>query len=402
MKTVCLALVGCAVLSLFLSASATSAQTSLSNNPQQREQKFSDLTFVWQQEVHQHDAGMPSKALINISSEEAKLSAIRLRRLGMNEEQVQKALQTENHDLEDALSEKTFGYSSTWQYQRSGLSTLVSGGRRTSDIISDWRQLYMGDACLHADDADHTISGKSLVPDFPVVWQTPGESIRYASPLINGLESSPEDAVMLAGFSPLAMHSAKWDVIADTTQSQVLTTHYVEQNVQYNEKLTLDRVRDNAPTEIVISQSGLSEKFSALSFRKVNGVWIADKVEYSSSMPDGSTSHQLWTLQTTNASQPIVLNLSKARPVHDYRLFDSELNWRTINKLEIQRNMAIVAYKWPGSFPSKAALQELYKSQHPGEAAPDPKQASSLPFAGGLMMLLGGVWMFRRRGSSSS
>jgi len=62
----------------------------------------------------------------------------------------------------------------------------------------------------------------------------------------------------------------------------------------------------------------------------------------------------------------------------------------------------VVYYAWTGNFPSIEQLKALYNKQHPGEASPDPKKTSSLPFIGGLMMLVGGVWMFRRRGGSSS
>jgi len=88
--------------------------------------------------------------------------------------------------------------------------------------------------------------------------------------------------------------------------------------------------------------------------------------------------------------------------VIDYRLLGSNfINPHAfLARLDDEQEKQVVLYQWPGQFPNVADLKHLRDKQHPGESTPDPIKSASLPFVGGLMCLVGGVWMFKRRGSA--
>ena len=85
----------------------------------------------------------------------------------------------------------------------------------------------------------------------------------------------------------------------------------------------------------------------------------------------------------------------------------------TADKASMRRDSRfnkIVSYRWTGKFPSDTEVTRIHEKQHPGEASPDMGQSgagsatsaanmigSAMPFAGGVLCLVGGVWMFKQR-----
>jgi hypothetical protein len=389
------------MLSMTFRVCLATPQTDLISALQQREQKLDKYTFRWQQKTSQHNVGLPPDALSKISQAQKQQSVAQYQNMGMDEQHVREAVQSENKSLVRALSEASLDYSHVWLFQRYEQSVLVSGSSQDVNIIAQWRQLYSGNAGLKVIDAFHTVEGQTLPADFPVIWQSSGDSVRHISPLAVGSELTPEHSVMLAGFNPLALHGAKWELVTETPDTFVMKADYLEQKVQYTAQVTLSRSHDNAPSAMTISQRGRTEDFSASSFKEVAGTWIPDNVEYNNKTANGSTLKQLWALQETTASQPISLQLPDARQAHDYRLLGPDLDWRTLESLEMRRSHSIVDYKWPGNFLPLSSLVELHNQQYPGEALSSPTtSASTMQFMGGTMALLGAVWMFKRRGST--
>ncbi len=167
-------------------------------------------------------------------------------------------------------------------------------------------------------------------------------------------------------------------------------------------RVTLDRSDDDAPTTIEVTKPYRKTVVSATHYRKYNNVWICDRASYLDEVQSILTVKQDWVLNKQTPSQPFKVPGPKHILVDDYRLMGPTIvtNGLPFNPTRAEAG-SLVHYFWKGSFPSLSELKNLHDLQYPGESTPDSvKTGSSLPFIGGMMCLVGGVWMFKRRGVS--
>lgn len=366
---------------------------------QQHELNLQQTTFVWELSDETQHAAMPADEIADNQKQLKKSYAARYRRIGMTDEtQIQKLVQQDLDRFTKAMKQSTTHYSNSWRFVRDSQSALVSGSvQYTSNTTYPFRQLYDGAEALLAED---TSAGQPRLMSAPIVWRTSGESIRNFPPIIQGLNLSPEHLTLLAGLNPLAMHGVQWKLISTTPDTWTLEAQIEHANTPVDVQMMLDRKHDNVPAEIQMITGKASETFTAESFRHYQGVWICDKVLYKKDVPGVVSATQQWVLQSLEPSKPIIVNLPQGRRVHDYRLMGQDLNWQDIQNADTPNSKRLVYYSWPGHFLSLDELKQIYQKQHPGEATPDPKSSASLPFVGGLLCLVGGVWMFKRRGVS--
>lgn len=376
----------------------------ITNSLQQREERLSHFTYEWQLVDNQHILGLSPEQLATQKKAMETGWAARYRKEGITDEKLlRQYAQGATRDVIKFMGGGAVTYSNIWKFERDGPATLLTGTVQSlTDYTSTYRQYYNGDAALVVADSIHSTNGKSFSTFDPAVWGGTTESVRYASPVPQGLETTPEHLAMLANFNPIAVYGAEWSLTATTPDAWVITAQAMQNGYPITLQETLSRKYNAAPSEILTKGVGFSYSVHVRHFRQYQGEWIADQVDYTKDAPKFASETQTWTLQSINPSQPLTVVLSGHRPVHDYRLLGQNLSERTINNAERKgHNRDIVYYPWKGQFPSREELMSIHNKDHPGEATPDPKQASSLPFAGGLMMLVGGVWMFRRRGSAS-
>ncbi len=397
-----LLIANCMLLSVrccFASQLPVGIATALSN----REQHFSHCTFQW---------SLSSKTTISLGNvtvaqmrKTARLGLIsRYKKQGItSQEQVDRMLQQDLREV-DAYQKPILIHSiDDYRFVRDGNKTSVSGTRAEIGYGAKYLQLYEGSNGLVVNNGIVS-SGTKPPLQMPVVWNSPGDATRYISPFQVSLGVMPEHFASLIGLNPLRMYGAVWQEVSEdatfaVVQSQIDNTALGPLHIQ----ITLNKNYGYAPTLIEVSGVGQpwSKVFAMQHYIISHGYWISDVVEVTDNEPSIKTTHESWMLkQVDYTSQPEVI---ASQPVADYRLLGSDLSTSDVSQGTTQRmSNNVVYYAWTGNFPSIEQLKALYNKQHPGEASPDPKKTSSLPFIGGLMMLVGGVWMFRRRGGSSS
>ena len=389
---------------LWGAASGEQLPQSVVDTLKQREQHLSNSAFSWNRAIKEEDMGIsPQQAQSMRASMQKNWEGV-YRKQGMTDENM---IRDSSRIMSDRLLKMMQGglisYSNTWHFDRDGQRTLVKGTvQNIIGAVNDYSQLYDGTAMLVVNDQSRVAEGGSVSPGDPAVWQYPGDSIRYSIPQPLGLQLMPEHFAMLTGSMPLEIRGLDWNVVSATAgewslKARTKDGHDAE---PLTVTMTLDRNHDNVPTEIRVKHYRWSEEFRSENLRHYQGEWITDKAIYTKEVPQSARVQQTWTLQSIAPTKPIVVELQHVRLVHDYRLLKGNVNRKTIRIAEMQHRRGIVYYPWVGRIPSLEELKALDKRQHPGEATPDPKTSSSLPFAGGLLCLVGGVWMFKRRGVS--
>lgn len=410
MKTICVAriccrLVICLVALLAWAGKSWSADLpqSVSDGLQRHDSISQQTTFVWQlSEETQHTAMRPDELASNQKQLEKSYAAI-YRRTGVTDEaQIRKLVQQNISLFTKAVGQSTISYSNSWRFVRDHQRLLISGAvQHTSRSTYAYRQFYDGSAALLVEDDDQTAGPHARSMSAPVIWRTSGESICNFAPVVQGLNVLPEHLAMLTGLNPLAMHGAQWKLVSTTPDTWTLKAQVEHADTPVDVQIILDRKHDNIPAEIQMITGKASETFTAQGFRQYQGGWICDKALYKKDVPGVVSATQQWVLQSLEPSKLISVNLPQRLQVHDYRLMGPDLNWQDIQNADTPNSKHLVYYSWPGQFPNLDELRQMYQKQHPGEASPDPgKTSSSLPFVGGLLCLVGGVWMFKRRGMS--
>ena len=403
----------CWIALLFLSNATSGAglPASTSKELQQHELALASTTFVWRLSAEQRNMAMPTDRVEFMRKQLEKSDAAEYRRNGMtNAAQIQKLVQSNSKNFIEAVKQTTVHSSNVWQFSCNHQSVLVDGiVQPTKDNTYRYRQFYSSAAGLQVEDNDYSAARQTRLPD-PIVWQTSGDSVRNFAPVVVGLNLFPEHFAMLIGLNPLAMHNAQWVVTAATPTFWTLKARVQYSNTPINVQLVLDRKRGNLPSEIQMMTGPSSETFTAKSYRRYRDEWVCDKVVYKKNAPGVALVIQNWTLQKITPSQPITVSLSQRRLVHDFRLIGQNLSWTDIQSEDTRQNSHVVYYVWPGEFPSLNDLKQMRQRQHPGESSPDVGQSgagnplstanvigSALPFAGGVLCLTGGVWMFKQR-----
>lgn len=251
-----------------------------------------------------------------------------------------------------------------------------------------------------AETAEH----QPIEPSSPIIYSVPGDAIRYRYPNSeSGLSLLPEDFVMLVGANPLTMYGASWHLTKQTPGTWVLTTHVSQGNsAPFDVTIMLDRGRDAVPTDILVKGSYWNNHYVASKFQRQKGVWVCSKYRRIENSI-GLVREREWSLTSIRPSAPIKVSFQHSVAVTDYRLLGQNLTAGEIWKMEQKNTVPIVNYPWKGTFPSINDLRSLDSQKHPGESSPDPGKTSSAnftPFLGGMLCLVGGVWMFKRRGQA--
>jgi len=405
----------CVFVSLTLSVVAWGDQIpqSLAVTLQQREQHLSSSTFNWQlTDTENHYPLFPPDKIRMMRIQGEKEWEQQFRRWGATKEsEIKPAAIANTENMLKNFQGGLVNYSNKWLFERNGASTLVTGTTESlSGLVAAQQQYYDANLVLVAPVSSHQADGRKVTPNDPVVWQAVGDGTRYSSPLITDLGLTPEHFAMLIGINPVTLHGANWQIISTTPSAWVIGTHITEGRFPCAIQVTLDRLRGNATSDIKIQKPEQSRDFHADSFRLYQGMWLPDKIHMTSHAAHFSDIKQNWVLLSITPSKAIQVHLSPLAFVHDYRLLGANLTQKTILNAETGQHHDIVMYQWKGHFPSMSDLENFHQHEHPGEASPDIGQAgassplstasvigSSLPFAGGVLLLTGGVWMFKQR-----
>ena len=317
-----------------------------------------------------------------------------------------------------------------WHITRNGTATLVTGKAENDppsihSPVSD--QFYEGRLVMDVQrSADSWIiipSGKTVSvkdPFWTQVWPSPGDSRMYPAPLHLNIE--PEHFVALVGVSPLGMYGAHWSLVSETPQTWTLEGDIANDKFTDAERLlvTLSRAYDGAPLKISRRslQTPAVNEWEITDYQQYKGAWIGHKIIHRLHAPGIVESVVTYTLQSAEASRPFMPPVPKGSNVSDYRLLGEHLTDDDVTQAQASPKHRIVRYSWSGRLPSIDDLKGIQQKVYPGEATPDPGQSGSasagkgasafatsflspnLPFAGGLLCLVGGVWMFKRRGVS--
>ncbi len=295
--------------------------------------------------------------------------------------------------------------SAKWQFTRDGEAMLVEGdypSYKGADPFS--LEYFNNEEGLIAGTSSGTTSKIAILP--PRVWMSEGRSIDYPAPVLGGLHVNPEQFALLAQTNPLKMYQAEWQLKSDSSGYTVLEGKGKQQSKvgpDLTILLTLDKKHGNVPSglQIKADEQPWSANYQVTGFRQYGATWIGDEVKLALHAPGIADVSESWQLASLQNTQQLDLTIPPREVVADYRLLGKSITQQSLLQADKLRSHDIVYYPWQGKIVSVEELQALRNKQHPGEASPDPKQTSALPFAGGLMMLIGGVWMFRRRGSAS-
>lgn len=400
----------CPVIVLLLTHSGVAATSpqAISNVLDIREKNLSHLTFDWQNVYKEDDAPVPPQQIkAQQQSAEQQLPA-QLKRLGITDEEgIKKEVQAMVEHYAEAGKAASYNSTTKWNFQHYGDQILVNGVRRldgqgsTQSASQYYRQFYDKNAGLIINDRNdiNNISSQTIGS---FAWASPSSSPCYRAPFADSLDLIPEHFVMLLSLNPLTMYGAHWKVISETPEDWTLTTEVIQDDWQpFHITLTLSRSHGGAPARIetIVGDNKESIIVQTKSYRRYQEEWIADNVHVSDKWP-GLEKDQTWLLTDMKPSHPITV-LAPEKDVQDYRLVPTVLHGTVRPQLDGAERGDVISYKWPGKFPSLNELKKLRQQHNPGESSPDPgKTSAALPFLGGVFCLVGGVWMFKRRGLS--
>lgn len=306
-------------------------------------------------------------------------------------------------------------YPSIWAFERRHNSLLVSGSERFGPhFIGKYQHYYNDNAGLIVNEGSRDSAGKIIHVVDPVVWGCPGNCSDYRTSSKSGLTLLPEEISLLTGSNPLNLYNAKWALQSTTAHLWILETEVTKgEDAPFSVQMGLDRDHGGIPAFISITGHRWSTNLRSSSFKQYRGYWITERLELKDQMPGFREGRQEWTLQSIKPSTISSVVVPPHRIIHDYRLLGQMLTDDDVLGAEEHRNRNIIYYRWSGSFPSIGQLKELRQKLYPGEAAPDLGQSgstslgalasasnvigSALPFAGGVLCLVGGIWMFKQR-----
>lgn len=396
------------VLTVILAGAATASPLpqAMIDALQQREQSLAHYTFNWQVDYKETDSGESPQEIAEKQRAAEEQIPAQLRKRGITDESfIRQQVQSLVQHYADQAKPISYNSSTPWQIARSGDETLVTGVRQLlagpgNGSSEYYRQYYNKDAAIVINDKTE-INGDSAKPGDSYAWASFGDSVRYRTLYQGGLGLIPEHFVVLTGLNPLTIYGAHWSLISETVDSWKLATEVTQRNwPQFHIEATLSRSHGGAPSQILVRSGRETLRLDTLNFRLAHGTWLCEKVKISDDSP-GVTKIQLWSLVGIEPTKAINLTYTGSSFVHDYRLLGPDLNARIEPVLQPQQQSSLVVYRWPGHFPSLAELKQIHDHMHPGEATPDPGKSASLPFVGGLLCLVGGVWMFKRRGGGA-
>ncbi len=395
----------------------------LAGSLSQKEKQFDQSTFHWQMSYKEIDAGESAQEISEKQKAVVEHLPDQLKSLGITDKAgIDAQVKAMVDHIAEAGQGATFSSSTDWAFIRKDAGTLVSGIRQLDKLNSknstaqNFRQYYSGTSGLIFNDTV-TIDGQPVKPIDPVVWANSSDSIRLPNPAIGSLGIEPEHFVLLMALNPLSIYSNAWHLSSETPKLWKLEAVRKQTGTPpVSIKITLSKSHGNLPEEIEVNTNSGQGVVKALvtEYSIYKGLPVVSRVvltEHESSVEKIQT----WHLISIQPSTPISLAYSGTNPIHDFRLAGTDLPQLSEGSLTKQEAAAVVLYRWPGHLPSLDELKKMYQKQHPGEAAPDPGQSSSaspsagtpvsasnmissaLPFAGGVLCLVGGVWMLKNR-----
>lgn len=294
---------------------------------------------------------------------------------------------------------------SIWHWSNDGSKISVSGE------VQDSPSLLTGFTYYFCDDWGMYVNTKSTDPktgekislDKPSAWRNFDGVL--SSPVANAPYLKPSDGVFLFARNPLNAYKSNWHTVSRTSSTLTLETEIIgKSSFPTKLSLNLDIAHGMAPSRLSIVHGRRQSVYQVEGFTKNKNIWLPKQVNYSLNTGNGTVSSSEWHYITAKPAGSIVITLVKGNEaVTDYRLLEDNLSPLALIDEQNKPNSKIVAYKWNGELPPYQQLQYLQKQQHPGESSPDPGKTSSSNFMlllGGMLCLVGGIWMFKRRGVS--
>jgi len=404
MRLVICILFGVYSLGAVFSSSCSAQQPSLITSLQQREQSLDQSTYSWQvtQNVTVADPSARSETVVlKQAAEEARKDAAKQ---GITDQQaVEKFVQQKVSDVSDM--ERGFSIATTklWQINRNPNIILASGEMQNSPYYAGGFHEYYGQkfGIFVNDYGKDVATGASVSTISPKIWGCSGDCAYFRNPFQDGLNLSPEDLAVLTGKNPLAMYGAKWKVLAETPTTVVLATQVKQDgNDPFSLQLTLDKSHANAPSQLELRGLGSLKWSSTLrvtGFVKHAGGWISEAVASSYDQSTITIKRQ-WKLQSVDASKPIDVTISRKARASDYRLLGENLSPESVTLASVNHDRRIASYTWPGHLPSLEQLKIISKQNSSNSTTSRNLAMASLPALGGVLCLVGGMWMFKRRG----
>ncbi len=398
----------------------------LSENLNWREQRLNNVTFDWQMTYRQRNSAEAPQEVQARQKAARKQLPPQLKRAGLDDKTIEQEVEAVVENAAKQGEVASYHSTTNWVFERHGDQALIGGVRQsikdgTQEYFSNnFHQFYDKNWVLVINDGNE-VNGRPVRPRLLSAWAAPGNGLEYDSGIADGLQVGPEHFTMLMGLNPLSMYGVVWKIVGENPHNWRLEAPIMQNgHLLFAVSCTLDRLHGNIPSQIQLSRGGQTFTFRAESYRQYNGEWLCDKVELHEQLPDrelraGTDMTETWTLHHVGPSHPIQVSVPKGLPVRDYRLLGDQIYGVFEASLTNLQKQSIVTYRWPGQFPKLDELKKMQQEQRPGEVAPDPSASgstspssgtpastssiigSALPFAGGLLCVAGGVWMFKQR-----
>lgn len=397
-------LFGVCSLGAVFSSACSAQQPLVVTSSQQRERGLDQSTFKWQvtQDVTVADPSAKSETIVlKQAAEEARRDAAKQ---GITDQQaVEKFMQQRVSDVSDMERGYSITTTKLWQIIRNPNIILASGEMQNSPSYAGGFHEYYGQkfGIFVNDYGKGVATGESVSTLSPKVWGCSDDCAYFRNPFQDGLDLTPEDLAVLAGTNPLALYGAKWKVLAETPTTVVLAAEVRQHgNDPSSLQLTLDKSHSNAPSRLESQGSGdlkWSSTVRVTGFVKHAGGWISEAVD---STYDQSTQivKRRWKLQSVEVSKPIDVTISRKIRVSDYRLLGENLSPESVTLASVNHDRRIASYTWPGHLPSLEQLKIISKQNLSSSVTSRNLAMASLPVLGGVLCLVGGIWMFKRRG----
>lgn len=386
---------------------------------QKREDATKQLDFVWKQQEIFQSQGLKPETISRLQKQADTVPSKLLREHRISQSEASRWDNDEKQQVSGLANNSSSTSYSTWTFQRFGGQTLVTGSREVMPgTTATSTQYYSGANALLVYGPSQSNDGKNAAPPDPVEWSSSGEAIRFRSPFQDGLDLFPEHFVLLASFNPLSMYGEKWSLVSQSPAFWQIKAHITRGSfAPFTVLINLSRGHDGLPSTVKIKSDNLpwSATMNVEGYKRYKGEWLCSQMNFTFDAPGILHRQQKWTLQSISESKPITVSVPHDRFVHDYRLIGKDLTTNNVLDAETKDRRNVALYHWLGQFPTLDDLKKMHQKQHPGEALPDPGQSSAvspglstpaaranligsvLPFAGGLMCVVGGVWMFQHR-----
>lgn len=383
-----------------------------------RENRLDNLLFHWKV-TERTTRTQPSQLRVErLQSATRAQYPKALRKMGLTDEaRIKRIVEGEVQDVPKMMQGGVTSNTMTWSFARRGEETLVTSHSRGDGLQEAYTYYYRKNDAIIINNSTLTATGNKVQIDAPVAWSCPGDSLRYRQPIRPSLPIAPEQLAVFMGLNPLRLYDTHWKVISEDPSAWVIEMEGELGVAQkFTERITLKKNYDAAPDTIEIVEPNKKITLHALSYKNYKGIWICNKASFTDTTEGIQTIRQIWTLADVMPSQSFRVLGPPHLLVNDYRILGASVSTKGLLIVpdESQSN-GLVHYLWGGDFPSLTELKRMQEEQHPGEAVPDPGQSisapvslstpaarsnlvgSTLPFAGGLLCIIGGVWMFMHR-----